>query len=452
MDLRQETIVAIATPAGVGAIAVIRLSGPCAFAVAQQHVGVKKWQPRTAHYAHFMVDGRMLDEVVATYYPAPHSYTGDDSVEIACHGSSYVQQTLLQTLLQHTQVRMALPGEFTQRAFLNGKFDLAQAEAVADLIDSHSEATHRLAINQLRGGFSKELSALRDKFVELTALLELELDFSDEEVEFADRGQLMDLLNQLEMRTSKLVNSFMLGNAIKNGVPVAIVGRPNAGKSTLLNALLHDERAIVSPIAGTTRDTIEETLNLDGTLFRFIDTAGIRQSDDVIETAGVDRSFKAIEKAQIVLYLIPANVSALEAEEELAETLSKVSMDNKKLIVVRTKCAISSYDPKPISGYETINLSAKEGTGMDALVGLIDSYVQYENTDTTLLTNVRHYEAMKHILSAIGNIRDGFICRMPSDLIVVDIRDAIYHLGTVTGQVTNNEVLGTIFSRFCIGK
>lgn len=196
----------------------------------------------------------------------------------------------------------------------------------------------------------------------------------------------------------------------------------------------------------------KETLNLDGTLFRFIDTAGIRQSDDVIETAGVDRSFKAIEKAQIVLYLIPANVSALEAEEELAETLSKVSMDNKKLIVVRTKCAISSYDPKPISGYETINLSAKEGTGMDALVGLIDSYVQYENTDTTLLTNVRHYEAMKHILSAIGNIRDGFICRMPSDLIVVDIRDAIYHLGTVTGQVTNNEVLGTIFSRFCIGK
>ncbi len=448
----HETIVAVATPTGVGAIALIRLSGLDALNVAKEHLTVKTWQPRTAHYALYMVDGSMLDEVVATYYPAPHSYTGDECVEIACHGSLYVQQAMLQSLLHHPQVRMAYPGEFTRRAFLNGKFDLAQAEAVADLIDSHSEATHRLAIHQLRGGFSSELATLRDKFVELMALLELELDFSEEEVEFADRSLLLSLLDQLQNHTSKLVSSFSLGNAIKNGVPVAIVGRPNAGKSTLLNTLLHDDRAIVSPTAGTTRDTIEETLNLSGTLFRFIDTAGIRQSDDVIETAGIDRSFKAIEKAQIILYLVPAYISASEAELELEKTLSNVSFGDKKVLVLRTKCDSVSYPPASIAAYQTINISAQEGTGIDVLVAQLEGFVSNYSADATLLTNVRHYEAMVRILSAIENIKQGFEKQMPSDLIVVDIRDAIYHLGTITGQVTNDEVLSTIFSRFCIGK
>lgn len=445
--MTTDTIVALATPAGKGAIALFRLSGHDVLTVLQSFVSVKQWEPRKATYTKFVNHQQLIDEVVATYYAAPHSYTGEDMVEISCHGSTYIQQQILQLLLSFPTVRMAEPGEFTQRAFLNGKFDLAQAEAVADLIDSHSESSHRLAVNQLRGGFSKELAQLRNQFVELTSLLELELDFSEEEVEFANRDQLMSLLDTLETRTRQLVNSFRTGNAIKNGVPVAIIGKPNAGKSTLLNALLHDDRAIVSPIAGTTRDTIEETITLNGTLFRFIDTAGLRHSDDTIETAGVDRSYQAMQKAQVILYLIDSSTPQQEAEQEIASTLASVDTNDKKFIVIRTK---SDLHIPPISN--ALLLSAQTGEGMDTLIQSLTQSVGNYAIDTTLLTNVRHYEAMTHILESIGHIREGFDQQQPADLIIVDIRDALYHLGTITGQVSTDEVLNTIFSRFCIGK
>ena len=445
--MTPDTIVAIATPNGRSAIALLRLSGAAALSVVKQHVAISQWQPRHAHFARFVDQERLVDEVVVTYFPAPHSYTGEEMVELSCHGSTYVQQQILQSLLASPEVRMAEPGEFTRRAFLNGKFDLSQAEAVADLIDSHSEASHRLAINQMRGGFSKELAHLRDQFVELTSLLELELDFSDEEVEFADRSRLLALIDTLEQQTRRLVDSFNMGNAIKNGVPVAIVGRPNAGKSTLLNALLNDDRAIVSPVAGTTRDTIEDTITLNGILFRFIDTAGLRLSTDTIESAGIDRSYQAMRRAQIILYLIDAVTPQSEVETELKEAHQAVDLSKKQLLLLRTKCDL--HQPDHPSG---IAISAATGQGLDTLRKMLVDTVCPLETDTTLLTNVRHYDAMVHMLEAISHIREGFNKQLPADLIVVDIRDALYHLGTITGQVTNDEVLGTIFSRFCIGK
>ena len=464
------TIVAISTPAGIGGVALIRVSGPESVSIVTQFTSCKVLKPRHATFAAFNnPDGTLLDEVVITYFAAPHSYTGEDVVEIACHGSQYIQQTLLQLLLDGG-ARMAEPGEYTKRAFLNGKMDLSQSEAVADLIASTNASMHRLAVSQLRGGYAATLATLREQFVELTSLLELELDFSDEEVEFADRSKLQALLEQVMMVCTRLVDSFQMGNAIKNGVPVAIVGKPNVGKSTLLNALLEDNRAIVSDIPGTTRDTIEDTLTLDGVTFRFIDTAGIRHSDDVIESVGIERSYQAAQKARIILYLVDAREQ--EIESELAAFEQQVPLEGKTLLLLANKSDLLDHDPhsqfsilnsqfdkfsilnSQFKGSQSIQICAKSGEGLlelkNKLVALVKSGA--EDANTQIVTNVRHYEALKQVLAACRQVRESMSQGIPADLIIIDLREALYHLGAITGQVTSDEILGSIFSRFCIGK
>ena len=443
--MKSDTIVAISTPRGVGGIAVARLSGPDALTIAEKHlsslstyqpINLSTLSPRRATYCHF----DELDDVVAVYFPK--GYTGEPTVEISCHGSLYVQQALLQALVD-SGARLAEPGEFTQRAFLNGRLDLSQAEAVADLIDSVTPAQHRLAVSQLRGGYAQKLKALRQQLLDLTSLLELELDFSQEDVEFADRGRLQSLLQELQEETLRLIASFRLGNALKRGVPVAIVGKPNAGKSSLLNALLGDDRAIVSDIPGTTRDTIEETLTLDGITFRFIDTAGLRHSDDRVETLGVERSKKAVEQADIVLYLRDATKPGEEPDLDLSD---------KTVIEVYTKADLLE-DSSRVGG---LYLSSKTGLGLETLRKEILSrfHAQMGNTgqEDILLSNARHYEALKHVRQALDAVSQGLADGIPADLVAVDLRDALYHLGTITGEVTSDELLGNIFGRFCIGK
>lgn len=439
------TIAAISTPTGIGGIAVIRLSGDEAKSIAERFV-----KPLTDHrvvYSPFVADGETLDEVMATYLQAPHSYTGDDTVEIACHGSLYIQQALLQQLLQ-AGARMAEPGEFTRRAFINGRLNLSQAEAVADLIKSTSEASNKLAISQLRGGYQQKLKTMRQELLDLTALLELELDFSQEDVEFADRSRLLTLTETIESEASRLVESFRTGNAVKNGIRVAIVGNPNVGKSSLLNALLDDDRAIVSNIPGTTRDTIEDTLTIDGHLIRFIDTAGIRQSDNPIEQAGIDRSRKAAKEADVVIYVQDA--TDCQSVPNIPDTQATV-------IIAQNKCDLldyinpSTYQHTNISTYKHINISAKTGMGLEELKKAIVAPFK-EVGDSAMLTNLRHYEAMKRLLDAIRLVKQGLQSETPSDLVAIDLRDAIHQIGTITGEVTTDEILGTIFSRFCVGK
>lgn len=434
----NDTICAVSTPQGVGGIAVIRLSGERATAIVGHFVRGMAFRANEARFGLFRIEGQPLDEVVVTTFLAPHSYTGEDIVEISCHGSRFIQQRMIEALISQG-ARLANPGEFTQRAFLCGRYDLSQAEAVADLIDSQSAAAHRLAINQLRGGFIQKLKELRDKFMELTALLELELDFSDEDVEFADRSQLDAIVVTLETELRQLADSFRMGNAIKNGVPVAIVGRPNVGKSTLLNALLGEERAIVSPIAGTTRDTVEDTITLGGVQFRFVDTAGIRQSDDPIESAGIERSFRAIGNAQIVLFLTESDDETLPDD---------ISLEGKTLIRLRNKIDLS---PAPSADSSTLSISARQGTNLPLLKERLLACVDTDS-DKTMLTNIRHYEAITNILQSLTLVKESLRQGLPADLVVIDIRDALYYLGQITGQVTSDEVLGTIFSRFCIGK
>ncbi len=443
--MKSDTIVAISTPRGVGGIAVARLSGPDALTIAEKHlsslstyqpINLSTLSPRRATYCRF----DELDDVVAVYFPK--GYTGEPTVEISCHGSLYVQQALLQALVD-SGARLAEAGEFTQRAFLNGRLDLSQAEAVADLIDSVTPAQHRLAVSQLRGGYAQKLKALRQQLLDLTSLLELELDFSQEDVEFADRGRLQSLLQELQEETLRLIASFRLGNALKRGVPVAIVGKPNAGKSSLLNALLGDDRAIVSDIPGTTRDTIEETLTLDGITFRFIDTAGLRHSDDCVETLGVERSKKAVEQADIVLYLRDATKPGEEPDLDLSD---------KTVIEVYTKADLLA-DSSRVGG---LCISSKTGLGLDTLRKEILSRFHAQMGDTgqedILLSNARHYEALKHVRQAFDAVSQGLADGIPADLVAVDLRDALYHLGTITGEVTSDELLGNIFGRFCIGK
>lgn len=443
--MKSDTIVAISTPRGVGGIAVARLSGPDALTIAEKHlsslstyqpINLSTLSPRRATYCRF----DELDDVVAVYFPK--GYTGEPTVEISCHGSLYVQQALLQALVD-SGARLAEAGEFTQRAFLNGRLDLSQAEAVADLIDSVTPAQHRLAVSQLRGGYAQKLKALRQQLLDLTSLLELELDFSQEDVEFADRGRLQSLLHELKEETLRLIASFRLGNALKRGVPVAIVGKPNAGKSSLLNALLGDDRAIVSDIPGTTRDTIEETLTLDGITFRFIDTAGLRHSDDCVETLGVERSKKAVEQADIVLYLRDATKPGEEPDLDLSD---------KTVIEVYTKADLLE-DSSRVRG---LCLSSKTGLGLDTLRKEILSRFHAQMGDTgqedILLSNARHYEALKLVRQALDAVSQGLADGIPADLVAVDLRDALYHLGTITGEVTSDELLGNIFGRFCIGK
>lgn len=432
---RHDTIVAISTPAGVGGIAVVRVSGGDALPRVLKHLAVASLEPRHATYCRF----DELDDVVVIYFPK--GYTGEPTVEISCHGSMYVQQALLQTLIDEG-ARMAEPGEFTMRAFSNGRLNLSQAEAVADLIDAVTPQQHRLAVSQLRGGYAQMLKELRQQLLDLTSLMELELDFSQEDVEFADRTQLRQLLSTISTQITALIDSFRVGNALKRGIPVAIVGKPNAGKSSLLNALLGDERAIVSDIPGTTRDTVEELLTIGSLTFRFIDTAGLRSSDDTVEALGIERSRKAIAEADVVLYVHDLT------EPFSRDDLAALSVEGKRLILVGNKSDLASTQLP--EGF--VAISAKEGKGIDALKHSMLSAVEPHAMQQVLLANPRHREALMRVQQALGQVTQGLEAEIPADLLAVDLREALYYLGSITGEVVSDDILGNIFSRFCIGK
>lgn len=441
--MKRDTIVAIGTPSGVGGIAVVRLSGHDALSIALNHLSVRTLTPRHATYCRF----DNLDDIVVTWFP--QGYTGESTVELACHGSRYVQQAVLESLTA-SGARLANRGEFTMRAFLNGRLNLSQAEAVADLIEATTPAQHRLAVSQLRGGYAQKLSSLRQQLLDLTSLFELELDFSQEDVEFADRSQLLTLIDTIGGETSALIDSFRMGNAIKRGIPVAIVGAPNVGKSTLLNALLNDERAIVSAIPGTTRDTIEETLNIGNLTFRLIDTAGLRHTDDEVERLGIERSRKAREQAMISINVIDAT----QPEQALDDIQPS---DGKHIITVINKADLIGDDARVkaanYGGEATVCLSALHGEGIDRLKrAMLDAVGDGIPEGDTMLTNARHHEALLHVQQSLDNARQGLNDRLPADLVAVDLRDALYHLGTITGDATSNDVLSNIFSRFCVGK
>ena len=465
MNFYDDTIAAPATIPGTGAISIIRLSGPSAFAIADKvvklHSGsVAEAKANTIHFGTiFQSPSEPLDDVLVSVFKAPHSYTGEDSVEISCHASSYIVQTAL-SLLLNAGARMAMPGEFTRRAFTSGKMDLAQAESVADLIAASSESAHRAAFNQLRGGFSSELKELRAELLEATSLMELELDFSEEDVEFADRDKLSGLIAEAFAKVSSLADSFRLGNAIRNGVPTAIAGPANAGKSTLLNALLGEDRAIVSDIPGTTRDTVEETVNLDGVLFRFIDTAGIRESSDTIEKAGIERSFRKVREADIVLAIADICKSPLA---DLSMIIPHVDPSHQKLFILLNKSDILSAgspaalakDIEAKTGFKTLAISALNPADIKAVKALLSSEMKDRIGEggQTLVTNLRHYKALKEAQEALGRVREGLDAGRTSDLVAQDLRDAISALGEITGMdISEDEILGNIFSHFCIGK
>ncbi len=457
----EQTIAAIATAPGIGAIGVIRLSGPDAISIADRIFKGKKLAAQPTHTMHFgkimsPVDGAEIDEVVASVFRAPRSYTGEEVVEISGHGSPYILQRILEACTQ-AGARLALPGEFTQRAFLNGKMDLAQAEAVADLIAADSYAAQQTALKQLRGGFSNDLKSLREQLIQFAALIELELDFSEEDVEFADRTQFQDLITELERATRQLINSFSLGNAIKNGVSVAIIGKPNAGKSTLLNALLNEERAIVSDIAGTTRDTIEEILNINGLLFRLIDTAGIRENTtDAIEQIGVGRSLEKMRQADIVVYLFDA---AAEEEAAVRQQQQLFETEGLRYLLVANKSDILGPDATqqqfPQLWQELLFVSAKEKTDIESIRRHLYDIVNDGkiNTENTIVTNARHHAALQKVAECLQDIQNGMDSRISGDLLALDIRRCLHYLGEITGQVeVDRDILGTIFGKFCIGK
>ena len=459
----NETICAISTAPGCGGIAVVRISGPEALAICdtifKPRNPAKSLLTQKAYtlcYGSILQGEETLDDLMAAVFRAPHSFTGEDVVEITCHGSIYIQQQILQLLVKQG-CRIAHPGEYTQRAFMNGKMDLSQAEAVADLIASTSAGQHRLALNQMRGGFSQELKQLRDQLLHLTSLMELELDFSDhEELEFADRSELQALAAQIERVISHLADSFSVGNAIKNGIPVAIIGETNAGKSTLLNALLNEEKAIVSDIHGTTRDVIEDTVNIGGVLFRFIDTAGIRETHDTIETLGIERTFQKLEQAGIVLWV----VDQTEAEQQIAQLSDRLLplCEGKTLILVLNKSDLP-HSQLSIVNYQlsinkVVSLSAKHKEGIDRLKTLLLEAAQLPtlSQNDLIVTNARHYEALTHALESIHRVQEGLSTHLSGDFISQDLRECIFHLSDIVGDVTTDEVLGNIFRRFCIGK
>jgi len=454
----EDTICAIATAQG-GAIGLIRVSGPDAIACtdaifkpAKEGKQLADCPPYSLTYGHITDGKEVIDEVMVSLFKAPHSYTGEDSTEIACHGSSYILQRVIQLLISQG-CRLAQPGEYTQRAFLNGKMDLSQAEAVADLIASTSAATHRLAMNQMRGGFSKQLAALRNKLLEFTSLIELELDFSDhEDLEFADRTALRQLADHIEQVIVHLVDSFEVGNAIKRGVPVAIIGETNAGKSTLLNALLGEDRAIVSEISGTTRDVIEDTINIQGITFRFIDTAGIRQTSDEIETLGIERTFQKIDQASIVLWLLDATCAERQLTDLQAQILPHCK--DKQLILVFNKEDLSTVLPTLSTDCQHIAISAKRGTHLDELRQMLVqcAHLPEITQADVIVTNARHHEALTHALEAIRRVQQGMELNISGDFLSQDIRECIHHLSDIVGEVTTNDTLQYIFSHFCVGK
>ena len=466
MTINGDTICAIATGRG-GAIGIIRVSGPQAVEITDKIFtpAGKKDKPLACSAPYTITfgsitnaEGETVDEVLVSLFRAPHSYTGEDSTEISCHGSAYILQQVMQLLIANG-CRTAEPGEFTRRAFLNGKMDLSQAEAVADLIASSSAATHRLAVNQMRGGFSRKLSLLRDKLLRLTSLLELELDFSDhEELEFADRAELQSTASQIEAEISRLASSFSVGNAIKNGVPVAIVGETNAGKSTLLNALVGDDRAIVSDIHGTTRDVIEDTADIGGVTFRFIDTAGIRDTSDEIERLGIDRTYKKIGQAEIVILLIDATDNKAKTEElagkitPLCKGKQLIMAYNKADIAPQTQTATTARLPE---GARSISISAKQGTNLDSLRQMLVTAAGLPEISSAdvVVTNARHYEALARALEAIRRVRQGLADGLPADLVAQDLRDCLHSLAEIVGgEITSEETLQNIFKHFCIGK
>ena len=458
--ITQDTICAVATPPGTGGIAIIRVSGPDAITICDKifapfQTGKRLYtQPAgTVIYGTIHDNGETLDNVLVTIFRAPHSFTGEDTVEINCHGSLYIQQQTLRILIENG-ARTAHPGEFTQRAFLNGKMDLSQAEAVADLIASTSAGMHKLAINQIRGGFSAELTQLRTQLMNFTSLIELELDFAEEEVEFADRTQLLALSENIQRKIFRLTDSFNVGNAVKNGIPVAIIGKPNTGKSTLLNALLNEERAIVSDIPGTTRDTIEETLSIGGQLFRFIDTAGIRKhTNDRIEELGIQRTFDKAGKAAIILYLFDLTVA--DELEDLLETSRWLQSFQKPFLIIGTKNDIAHCTPTQISGnILPIHISCKDPTDIERLKNTILDFIQIPSFDANdvIVTNIRHYEALTKAHSAIVRVIEGLQNHLSGDFLSQDIRECTHHLGEITGEITTDDILKNIFEKFCIGK
>ncbi|GGD05147.1 tRNA uridine-5-carboxymethylaminomethyl(34) synthesis GTPase MnmE [Hyunsoonleella pacifica] len=461
--ISKDTIVALATPSGAGAIAVIRLSGKSAIYIAEKQFKsvsgklLTKQKTHTIHLGHIIDNDIVLDEVLVSLFKNPNSYTGEDVVEISCHGSNYIQQEIIQLFLRKG-CRMANAGEFTLRAFLNGKLDLSQAEAVADLIASDNAASHQIAMQQMRGGFSSEIAKLREELLNFASLIELELDFAEEDVEFADRTQFKDLVARITFVLKRLIDSFAVGNVIKNGIPVAIVGEPNVGKSTLLNALLNEERAIVSEIAGTTRDTIEDEISIGGIGFRFIDTAGIRETKDIVESIGIKKTFEKIEQSQVTIYLFDAkkNIDNLKAVSVEIEKI-KNKYPQKPLLVIANKIdQLNDIQLTKIKKYITdiLLLSAKTGLGVeqltDALLNLINTGALRNNE--TIVTNSRHYDALLKAFEEIQKVKEGLETGLSGDLLAIDIRQALYHFGEITGEITNDDLLGNIFANFCIGK
>lgn len=463
---QTDTIIALATPAGAGAIAIIRLSGPEAISIASNHFEsvsgkvLKNQKSHTIHLGYIKEGKNVLDQALISIFKDPHSYTGENVIEISCHGSPYIQQQIIQLFLRNG-CRTADAGEFTLRAFLNGKMDLSQAEAVADLISSDNAASHQIAVQQMRGGFSNEIKQLRTELLNFASLIELELDFSEEDVEFADRTQFKELLTRIQKVLQSLIDSFAVGNVIKNGIPVAIVGEPNVGKSTLLNAFLNEERALVSDIAGTTRDTIEDEISIGGIGFRFIDTAGIRETKDVVEGMGIKRTFEKIEQAQVVLLLVDGS-KLLNDDQKLKNIVidfEKIKNQNPQkplVLLVNKSDTLSELDKVKIGKHlDSVKyLSAKTGEGVEELQ---NSLLEFVNTgalrnNETIVTNTRHYDSLLKSLEEIEKVQFGMKENISSDLMAIDVKEALYHLGEITGQVTNDELLGNIFANFCIGK
>ncbi|MFY0625441.1 MAG: tRNA uridine-5-carboxymethylaminomethyl(34) synthesis GTPase MnmE [Reichenbachiella sp.] len=450
----NDTIVALATAPGVGAIAIIRLSGPESISIVDKAFEGKSLLDQATHTIHFgnlMEEEEIIDEVLISIFKNPRSFTKEDSIEISCHGSQYIINRIIQVLVK-SGARLAGPGEFTQRAYLNGRFDLAQAEAVADLISSENESAHAAALNQMRGGISKEIKNLREKLVHFASMIELELDFSEEDVEFASRDELKALIKKIDVVLVKLIDSFQLGNVIKNGVPVVIVGKPNAGKSTLLNALLEEEKAIVSEIAGTTRDIIEDELNIRGVKFRFIDTAGLRETKDQIEAIGVERAEQKMDEASLIMYLFDLSSESLDVIQKTEELLS--GKDKPYILIGNKLDKVKSEDPSLVSNDHYISIAAKTQTGVEKLKDLIWQKSQMDNfkTGNVVVTNARHYQSLINTQNSLHDVVRGIDNQISNDFMAQDIRHALHHLGEITGEITTDDLLANIFSKFCIGK